>query len=195
MWTDNETDVDFLNFSGVAKTAAAMIRQVQPKPISMGVSGAWGVGKSSLIKLIRNELFLDGSAARGLLADQNTFVFVEFNAWLYQGYDDARAALLETIAETLQREAEVRKTAGAKVTAFAQRVNWFRAVKLAGHAATSVAAAHAGHPGLGLMALLGVAFGGAKGKESSSEKPDKTEKEPSGNEDPWLKAAENDTPL
>ena len=39
MWTDNETDVDFLNFSGVAKTAAEMIRQVQPKPVSIGVSG------------------------------------------------------------------------------------------------------------------------------------------------------------
>jgi len=59
MWTDNETEIDFLNFSGVAKTAAAMIRQVQPKPVSIGISGAWGVGKSSLIKLIRNELMLD----------------------------------------------------------------------------------------------------------------------------------------
>ena len=87
MWTDNETDIDFLNFSGVAKTAAAMIRQVQPKPVSIGVSGAWGVGKSSLIKLIRNELLLDKSAPKGLLSDQNTFVFVEFNAWLYQGYE------------------------------------------------------------------------------------------------------------
>jgi predicted KAP-like P-loop ATPase len=196
MWTDNETDIDFLNFSGVAKTAAAMIRQVQPKPISIGVSGAWGVGKSSLIKLIRNELLLDMSATKGLLSDQNTFVFVEFNAWLYQGYDDARAALLETIAETLQREAETRKTAGAKVFEFARRVNWFRAVKLAGHAATTVAAAHAGHPGLGLMQLLGVAFGGAQAKEGAAEKPPAAEKETTGGgkEDPWLKAAENETP-
>jgi predicted KAP-like P-loop ATPase len=144
MWTDNETDIDFLNFSGVAKTAAAMIRQVQPKPVSIGVSGAWGVGKSSLIKLIRNELMLDKSAPKGLLSDQNTFVFVEFNAWLYQGYDDARAALLETIAQTLQEEALARQTAGDKVLEFAKRVNWFRAMKLAGHAATALAAAHLG---------------------------------------------------
>ena len=38
-----------------------MIRQVQPKPVSIGVSGAWGVGKSSLIKLLRKELMLDNS--------------------------------------------------------------------------------------------------------------------------------------
>jgi predicted KAP-like P-loop ATPase len=196
MWTDNETDIDFLNFSGVAKTAAAMIRQVQPKPVSIGISGAWGVGKSSLIKLIRNELMLDKSAPKGLLSDQNTFVFVEFNAWLYQGYDDARAALLETIAQTLQGEADARKTAGDKVVEFARRVNWFRAVKLVGHAAATLAAAHAGHPGLGLMGLLGTAFGGTQVKDDAKGKTEKTDNgsKDSAKEDPWLKGAENETP-
>jgi predicted KAP-like P-loop ATPase len=196
MWTDNETDIDFLNFSGVAKTAAAMIRQVQPKPVSIGISGAWGVGKSSLIKLIRNELMLDKSAPKGLLSDQNTFVFVEFNAWLYQGYDDARAALLETIAQTLQGEADARETAGDKVGEFARRVNWFRAVKLVGHAAATLAAAHAGHPGLGLMGLLGTAFGGTQVKDDAKGKTEKTDNgsKDSAKEDPWLKAAENETP-
>lgn len=196
MWTDNETNIDFLNFSGVAKTAAAMIRQVQPKPVSIGISGAWGVGKSSLIKLIRNELMLDKSAPKGLLSDQNTFVFVEFNAWLYQGYDDARAALLETIAQTLQGEADARKTAGDKAIEFARRVNWFRAIKLVGHAAATLAAAHAGHPGLGLMGLLGTAFGGTQAKDDAKGKTEKTDNgsKDSAKEDPWLKAAENETP-
>lgn len=196
MWTDNETDIDFLNFSGVAKTAAAMIRQVQPKPISIGVSGAWGVGKSSLIKLIRNELLLDGSATKGVLSDPNTFVFVEFNAWLYQGYDDARAALLETIAGRLQAEAATRKTAGAKVLEFAQRVNWFRAVKLAGHMAGTVAAAHAGPLGISLMALLGMGGGGTKQKDGAGEETAAAPKElpNSGKEDPWLRPAESETP-
>lgn len=196
MWTDNETDVDFLNFSGVAKTAATMIRQVQPNPVSIGVSGAWGVGKSSLIKLIRNELMLDKSKPKGVLSDQNTFVFVEFNAWLYQGYDDARAALLETVAQTLQREADARKTACDKVTEFARRVNWFRAAKLAGQAAMTLAAAHATHPGLGLLALFGGAFGGVQGKDNDKEQSRKPEKETKDreNEDSWLKAAESETP-
>ncbi|SBV87918.1 P-loop NTPase fold protein [Xanthomonas graminis] len=51
MWTDNETERDFLNFSGVADTIAEIIAQAQGKPISIGVSGQWGRGKSSLIKL------------------------------------------------------------------------------------------------------------------------------------------------
>jgi hypothetical protein len=30
MWTDNETERDFLNFSGIAATVAEVIRQVSP---------------------------------------------------------------------------------------------------------------------------------------------------------------------
>ena len=45
-----------------------------------------------MIKLIRHGLENRPEGQAG------NFVFVEFNAWLYQGYDDARAALLEVIA-------------------------------------------------------------------------------------------------
>ena len=48
MWPDNETARDFLNFSGVADTVAEIIVQARGRPISIGVSGAWGIGKSSL---------------------------------------------------------------------------------------------------------------------------------------------------
>lgn len=56
MWPDNDTDQDFLNFSGVAETVAEIIVSAQGRPISIGVSGAWGVGKSSLIKLTKTSL-------------------------------------------------------------------------------------------------------------------------------------------
>ena len=85
MWADNETARDFLNFTGVSDTVAEIIVQANGRPISIGVSGAWGVGKSSMIKLIRTSL---EHRDKG---HPSKFVFVEFNAWLYQGYDDARA--------------------------------------------------------------------------------------------------------
>ena len=56
MWPDNETDRDFLNFTGVADTVAEIVVQAEGRPISIGVSGAWGVGKSSMIKLVRKSL-------------------------------------------------------------------------------------------------------------------------------------------
>jgi predicted KAP-like P-loop ATPase len=123
MWSDNETSRDFLNFRAVAETAAEMIVQAKGRPLSMGVSGSWGVGKSSLIKLIQASL-----AER---TDQK-FAFVEFNAWLYQGYDDARAALLDVIARKLVQRAGDDKSLVERTRGLLERVNWARAAGLVG---------------------------------------------------------------
>jgi hypothetical protein len=40
MWPDNDTDLDFLNFGGVAGTVAEIITQAKGRPISIGVSGS-----------------------------------------------------------------------------------------------------------------------------------------------------------
>ena len=37
------------------------------------------------------------------------YIFLEFNAWLYQGYDDARTALLHSVSEKLASEMKERK--------------------------------------------------------------------------------------
>ena len=139
MWTDNETDLDYLNFSGVAETVAELIVQANARPISIGIVGAWGVGKSSMIRLVQAQLEKRQS-------EKNSFVFVTFNAWLYQGYDDARAALMDVIGDALQREAEKRKTGIDKTKAFLKRVRWTRVVKLG----AAIAATAAGFPPIAL---------------------------------------------
>ena len=143
MWPDNETDQDFLNFSGVAETVAEIIVSAQGRPISIGVSGAWGVGKSSLIKLTKSSL-----SKRLRQAGQREFVFVDFNAWLYQGYDDARAALIDVIVTKLESEAKARGKAIDKVESLLKRVNWLRAAKLV---AGSTVAMSLGLPPTGLL--------------------------------------------
>lgn len=178
MWPDNETDLDFLNFTGVADTVAEIIVQAAGRPISIGISGAWGVGKSSMIKLTRKSL---GERAREQGPD---FVFVEFNAWLYQGYDDARAALMEVIGNTLTHEAEKRKKGVEKAKDFVERIRWFRLAKLV---AGSAVALHAGIPPVGLIGeLWGVGqklMGGhatAEDIESSAKTGDEAVNEASG---------------
>jgi predicted KAP-like P-loop ATPase len=143
MWPDNETDDDFLNFSGVAGTVAEIIVQAAGRPISIGVSGRWGVGKSSMIKLIRKALSRRREGER--------IVFVEFNAWLYQGYDDARAALMDVIASKLEGEAQDRKTGIEKTKEFLKRIDWLRTAKLVAGSAAAVAF---GVPRVGLIGEL-----------------------------------------
>ncbi|CCH75931.1 ATPase [Nostocoides japonicum T1-X7] len=142
VWSDSETDRDLLNFQGVADTVAEFILQAHGAPISVGVSGAWGVGKSTMIQLTRAALDEKRPAD-----DPTEFVFVEFNAWLYQGYDDARAALLDVIAAKLEAAAEERKSGTDKVKDFMRRVRWLRLAKLA---ALPAAALALGIPPMGL---------------------------------------------
>ncbi|MFY9328526.1 MAG: KAP family NTPase [Georgfuchsia sp.] len=120
MWNDVEAKIDLLNFSHIAKAAAQLIQDAAGEPLTIGVSGNWGTGKSSLVKMIGSEL----KAKVG--ADANKYIFLEFNAWLYQGYDDARQALLDAVGDKLVAEAESRKTALDKACAFVKRIKLLR---------------------------------------------------------------------
>jgi len=123
MWHDVETTIDLLNFTVVADTAAELVRESAEHPLSIGVSGSWGTGKSSLVKMI-------GTSLKKADGDDGNYIFLEFNAWLYQGYDDARMALLQTVADKLLAEAKARDTHVDKAVDFFKRVNWLRVGKL-----------------------------------------------------------------
>ena len=156
MWADNDTSRDFLNFTGVSDTVAEIIVQASGRPISIGISGSWGAGKSSMIRLVK-------AALEQRTKDKPTsFVFVEFNAWLYQGYDDARAALMDVIATKLQEEAESRKTGLEKAKEFIKRVNWLRVAKLGAGSALALAV------GLPPTGLVGEIFELGKKAENST---------------------------
>src|SRR5262249_41879064 len=86
--------------------------------LTIGVSGNWGTGKSSLVKMIGTELAAKVGSEKHL--------FLEFNAWLYQGYDDARQALLDAVGDKLSAVAQSRQTGGDKVKAFLKRIQLLR---------------------------------------------------------------------
>lgn len=160
MWADTETDVDYINFSSVADSVVELIEQAQGKPLSVGVSGAWGVGKSSLVMLTKDALERrerEHARDQGIKDDDfvSKYVFVSFNAWLYQGYDDARAALMESIAVKLAKVAEDRKTGIEKTQDFLRRIDWFR---LASLTAGSAAALALGLPPIGLIGQFASLF-------------------------------------
>ena len=165
MWHDVETNKDLLNFTVVADTAAQLVRESAGQPLSIGVSGNWGTGKSSLVKMI-------GASLRKADAGEGKYVFLEFNAWLYQGYDDARMALLQSVADNLLAEAEARKTHVDKAVEFVKRVNWLRVGKLL--APTVSGALVGGTIGGPVGAVIGAVGGLCKG--GSTPTPEDIEK-------------------
>ena len=153
MWVDSETAVDYLNFSTVAESVVELIEHAKGRPLSIGVSGAWGVGKSSLMLLTRDALVKrEKQAALESGIEEKDFkskyLFVSFDAWLYQGFDDARAALLDAIASQLLEASKGNETATKKAKKFLARVNWFRAARLTVGSAMALAL---GLPPVGLI--------------------------------------------
>jgi len=129
MWNDIETSTDYLHFSVVSQAVADMIVESGKSPISIGVSGSWGSGKSSMVKMIGRDL-------HNLDEKGENYIFLEFNAWLYQGYDDAKTALLQAVSKKLSSEMKRRKiseddSAWDKLKRFTKRINWFQVSKLA----------------------------------------------------------------
>lgn len=124
MWRDSESDQDFLNFTEVAEQIATLATTPSLLPVSIGVFGTWGTGKSTVLKLVEKQLEASKTAGN------ETPVVVKFDAWLYQGFDDARAALMEVVASELLRIAEEKKTYVEKAKEFASRINYFRGLGL-----------------------------------------------------------------
>ena len=128
MWNDIETTTAYLHFAVVSKTVADLIIESGDNPISIGISGSWGAGKSSMVKMIGKDLNDQSS--------DNKYIFLEFNAWLYQGYEDAKSALLQSV--TMKLTEEMKKQGidedgelGKKFKKFLKRINWFQVSKLA----------------------------------------------------------------
>lgn len=118
MWPDSETDLDFLNYSEVAELIAELIGDPNLLPLSLGVFGGWGTGKSSILRLV--ELELTNSPQK--------YLIVRFDAWLYQDFDDARAALMGVISSAIADN--VPENLKDKAVGLLRRVNKLRLLGL-----------------------------------------------------------------
>ena len=125
MWADNETSEDLLGFKIHADLIVDVVNDDMVLPVTIGVFGDWGSGKSSILKIIEKELIKESEDG----FNDGTLVLY-FNGWVFEGYDDAKAALLESIIEKFAKH----KTLGNKVkdetTKLFKSVKWMRLLGL-----------------------------------------------------------------
>ncbi len=86
MWADNETLVDLLGFDYLVDTLEFVLTQPRLLPVTVGVLGDWGSGKTSLLKMTAERL----GAVEG-------YVVVSFSPWRYEAYEDVKAALMDAV--------------------------------------------------------------------------------------------------
>lgn len=93
MWKDSEAEIDFLDFDYLIGVLKDIIDNDNLLPATIGVYGDWGSGKSSLINLAINDF-----------KESKNIVCLNFNAWLFEGYEDAKTSLLGSILDKICEE-------------------------------------------------------------------------------------------
>ena len=119
--SDNETQVDLLNSEAIAKTIVKLITERPDHPITIGVHGDWGAGKSSVLEMIEAGL-----------SDQEDVVVIKFNGWRFQGFEDAKISLIEGIVTELVEKRSLFTKAKDEVTDIYKRIDWLKVAKKAG---------------------------------------------------------------
>lgn len=118
---DNETKVDLLNNEAIAKTIIALLRERPDSPVTIGVHGDWGAGKSSVLEMVEAQLENDDKV-----------LCLKFNGWRFQGFEDAKIALIEGIVNgLLERRPALRKATGA-LKEVAKSIDFLKVAKKAG---------------------------------------------------------------
>lgn len=141
MWPDNEAIVDLLNVQHLVEAVLRVVTDDRLDPVTVGVYGDWGSGKSSVIQLVRQRIAADPE-----------LLCVYFNGWRFEGYEDAKAALTASILEEIEGEAK-------KDTGKLQRVKE-AATGVIGRLWGKIDKLRAGRQLLGMGANAGIAAGG-----------------------------------
>ncbi len=118
---DNETKVDLLNNEAIAKTIINLLTERPDRPVTIGVHGDWGAGKSSILEMI--DAALDG---------RDDVLCLKFNGWRFQGFEDAKIAFIEGIVTGLIEKRSLATKAGDAVKDILKRIDWLKVARHGG---------------------------------------------------------------
>ena len=138
--SDNETKVDMLNNRAIAKTVVEVIKDCEDRPISIGVHGDWGAGKSSVLAMIEDEFF----------DNKEGIECIRFNGWRHQGFEDSKIALMSGIVSELTKKRKLGEETKDTLKNLWKSINWMSVVKFVGGAVLS---ASTGIPSTGLLSM------------------------------------------
>ena len=101
MWSDNETKEDLLGYQVHADLLKDIVLDSTMLPISIGIFGDWGSGKSSLMLLMKDSIdqWTKEDANNNQMVAQ-----IQFNSWQFENYEDTKLTLIETVLSKIERD-------------------------------------------------------------------------------------------
>jgi hypothetical protein len=141
--SDQETKVDLLNNEAIARTIVRLIDETTDSAVTIGVHGDWGAGKSSVLEMVE-AAFPDGGPV----------LCLKFSGWQFQGFEDAKIALIEGVVNGLIEKRSLTTKAADEVKRVLKSVDWLKVAKKGGGLALT---AFTGIPVVGLDDLVGSA--------------------------------------
>ena len=116
MWLDNASNIDMLFYSPYADTIVNFIKEPELTPLTIGLYGSWGAGKSSLLQLIQQNIENNVKEA----------VCISLNAWQFEGYEDAKVAIMESLLKLLQSNKTFSEKVGDKIRSLLSRIDFLK---------------------------------------------------------------------
>lgn len=118
---DQETATDLLYYEAIAKTVVNLIRETPNAPVTIGVHGDWGAGKSSVLKMLEDAF-----------AKDDRVLCLWFNGWTFEGFEDAKTVVIETIVDELRRARPNSKKVTDAARKVLKRVDWLKLARRTG---------------------------------------------------------------
>lgn len=125
---DQETATDLLYYEAIAKTIVRLVRKSPDTPVTIGVHGDWGAGKSSVLKM-----------TEAAFAAEDRVLCIWFNGWALEGFEDAKAVVIETIVDELRRARPTSAKVAEAARKVLKRVDWLKLARKAGGLAFTAA--------------------------------------------------------
>ena len=130
MWSDNETTLDLLGFRVHADLIRSVVTNPDLLPVTIGVFGDWGGGKTSIMKMLESDLDPESYTDPNEKAKYDKIACLYFNGWLFEGYDDAKSAIISSVLLQLGEHQRFGHKVRENVVSLMKSINWMRAARL-----------------------------------------------------------------
>lgn len=106
MWADNETKQDLLGYQVHADLLSNILLKDEMLPITIGVFGNWGSGKSSLMLLMEQKLAVwqKEYKTEGGAKGKSGVLQIRFNSWQFDNYESNKMSLIDTMLTSIRED-------------------------------------------------------------------------------------------